>query len=131
MPNRRREGESDVAEVLSQGASGFTCPRCGGAIWEHDGGGSTSFECRIGDRFSEAEMWIEHCATRNRAILTAARALAENAALARRIAASAERRGDAAVAARLEAEAQEEDRLYAQVRAMVDGLSEDDLDGTA
>ena len=109
-------------------ASGFVCPRCGGAIWEHDTGDSVSFECRIGDRFSEAEMWIAHSVVRNRALLTAARALAENAALARRIAASAERRGDGDVAARLEVEAQEEDRLYGQVRAMLDGLSEADLD---
>jgi hypothetical protein len=113
----------------TNGASGFVCPRCGGAIWEHDNGASTSFECRIGDRFSEAEMWITHSAARNAALLTAARALAENAALARRIAASAERRGDATVAARLEAEAREEERLHAQVRAMLDGLPEVGADG--
>jgi len=115
-----------VAKHRSDNASGFVCPRCGGAIWEHDDGGSPSFECRIGDRFTEAEMWIAHSVARNQALLSAARALAENAALARRISESAERRGDAAVAARLEAEAQEEDQLYAQVRAMVDGLSEHD-----
>ena len=114
----------------TNGASGFVCPRCGGAIWEHDTGGSTSFECRIGDRFSEAEMWIAHSVARNQALLTAARALAENAALARRIAASAERRGDAMVAARLEAEALEEEQLHAQVRATLDGLPEVDGDGT-
>jgi two-component system chemotaxis response regulator CheB len=80
------------------------------------------FECRIGDRLSEAEMWIEHSKARNQAQLTAARSLAENAALARRLATSAEARGDTTVAVRLEEEAQEEDRLYAQVRAMVEGL---------
>jgi hypothetical protein len=115
----------------ADGTSGFVCPRCGGALWEHDSGGSASFACRIGDRFSEAELWIAHCAARNQALLTAARALAENAALARRIATSAERRGDAMVAARLESEALEEDRRYAQVRAMLDGLPEGDADDTA
>ena len=62
--------------------------------------------------------------------LAAARALAEHAALARQLAGSAERRGDIGVAARLQEEASEEDRLYAQVRAMTEGLSENDLDGT-
>jgi two-component system, chemotaxis family, protein-glutamate methylesterase/glutaminase len=119
-----------VAEDRSQGASGFVCPRCGGAIWEHDTNGSLSFECRIGDRFSEAEMGIAHSVARNRALLTAARALAENAALARRIAASAARRGDDGVAARLKVEAEEEDRLSAQVRAMLDGMPEHVLDET-
>jgi two-component system chemotaxis response regulator CheB len=109
-------------------ASGFMCPRCGGALWEQPDGASASYECRIGDRFSEAELWIEHSVTRNQALLTAARALAENAALARRIASSAEARGDTAVAARLEQEALEEDRLYEQVQAMLEGLPEPDAD---
>jgi two-component system chemotaxis response regulator CheB len=112
------------------GASGFICPRCGGSIWERGDGASKSFECRIGDRFSEAEMWVEHSVARNRALLTAGRFLAEHAALARRIAASAERRGDTGVAARLEVEAREEDRLHAQVQAMTEGLSETPADGT-
>jgi two-component system chemotaxis response regulator CheB len=114
----------------TNGASGFMCPRCGGSLWEQRDGASVSYECRIGDRFSEAEVWIEHSVARNQALLTAARALAENAALARHIAASAEARGDTAVAARLEDEAQEEDRLYAQVRAMLEGLPEASVDGT-
>ena len=110
----------------TNGASGFMCPRCGGALWERRDGASVAYECRIGDRFSEAEVWIEHSVTRNQALLTAARSLAENAALARRIASSAEARGDTAVAVRLEDEAREEDRLYAQIRAMLEGLPEPD-----
>ena len=112
----------------TNGASGFMCPRCGGALWERSQGTSVSYECRIGDRFSEADVWIEHSVTRNHALLTAARALAENAALARRIASSAADRGDTTVAVRLEQEAQEEDRLYTQVRAMLEGLPEPDED---
>jgi two-component system, chemotaxis family, protein-glutamate methylesterase/glutaminase len=113
----------------TNGASGFVCPRCGGAIWDHDDGAAISFECRIGDRFSEAEMWVEHSAARNQALLVAARALAENAALARRIAASAQRRGDAEVAARLEQEARDDDQLYVRVRGMVEGLADVGTDG--
>jgi len=116
---------------LADGASGFVCPRCGGALWKRDERGSVSFACRIGDRFTEAEMWIAHSVARNRALLAAARALAEHAALARRLAESADRRGDTAVAARLHEEAREEDRLYAQVRAMTEGLSEHDPDERA
>jgi hypothetical protein len=114
----------------TNGASGFMCPRCGGALWERRDGSSVGYECRIGDRFSEAEAWIEHSVARNRALLTAARVLAENAALARHIAASAQGRGDAAVAVRLEDEAQEGDRLYAQIRAMLEGLPDVGADGS-
>jgi hypothetical protein len=110
------------------GASGFMCPRCGGALWEQQAGASTRFECRIGDRLSEAEMWIEHSVRRNQALLTAARSLAEHAALARRLAASAEARGDTTLAVRLEQEAREEEQLYVQVWAMVEGLPVPDDD---
>jgi hypothetical protein len=94
-------------------ASGFDCSRRGGAIWAHDVGATPYFACRIGVRFSEAALRIAHSAARDQARLVAARALAENAALVRRLAASAEQRGDTLVAARLEAEARTEERLHA------------------
>jgi len=104
------------------GASGYVCPRCGGPLREQYDGGSPAFECRIGDRTSQAELWIEHSAARNRALLWAARALAEHSALARHLAEMAVGRGDALVSARLEEEARDEDRLYAEVRAALAGL---------
>ena len=107
-------------------ASGYVCPRCGGALWEQGAGEGLEFECRIGDRFTAAQMWIEHSAARNRALKHAALALAENAALARRLVEWARARGDGDLAARLEVEAAEEDRYFEQVRAMLDGLLEDE-----
>ena len=108
------------------GASGFACPRCGGALWVRHDGESTSFECRIGDAFSAMQLWIEHCAARNEALLEAARHLAENAALARELAAWANERGDARAAARLAEEANYEARGYEQVRRLLDGLETED-----
>jgi hypothetical protein len=105
--------------------SGFVCPRCGGALWEQSAG-RTSFTCRIGDTFSALELWIEHCAARNQALRTAARELAENAALARDLVAWARKRGDETMAKRLEEEAASEDASYEQVRAMLAGLDDAD-----
>jgi hypothetical protein len=110
-------------------AGGFICPQCGGSRWEQRHPTSPAYEYRIGDRFSEADVWIEQSITRNQALRAASRALAENAALARHIAVSAAARGDTTVAVRLEDEAQEEDRLYAQVRAMLEGLPDASVDG--
>jgi hypothetical protein len=103
-------------------------------LWERrsgDGQSSTpqqadalGFECRIGHRFAAAQLWIDHCAARNRAVQSAARALAENAALARRLARWTREQGNLAAAAELEREADEEDRLYEQVRHMVEDLPE-------
>jgi hypothetical protein len=102
--------------------SGFTCPACGGALWERQDGDGLAFECRIGDRFAAAELWIEHCTRRNQALKVAERLLAENAALAQRLATWAVGQGNSSVAARMEQEAAEEKRLGAQVRAMLEGL---------
>ena len=110
------------------GASGFICPRCGGALWEDPELEGARFACRIGDTFSALQLWIEHCSARNRALRAAARALAENAALARHLASWARERGDGAMARRLEEEAASEDDAYEQVEVMLDGLVGDDSD---
>lgn len=114
-----------MSDLEPQGdLTGFVCPRCGGALRRDGAGESAAFRCRIRHRVEAAGLWIEHCAARNRAILAAARALAENAALARTLSRWAHERGDEALAARLEGEASEEDRCIEQVRAMVVGLGE-------
>jgi hypothetical protein len=69
-------------------------------------------------------MWIEHCVARNQALVTAARALAENAALARALAKRARARGDSRASERLEQEASSEDRLFAHVGRLLEGLAE-------
>jgi two-component system chemotaxis response regulator CheB len=104
-------------------ASGFICPTCGGALWEQRSE-ALGFECRIGHAFDAAQLWVEHCAARNRALASAARSLAENAALARRLAAWTREHGNFQAADELENEARAEDGLYQQVSAMAKGLPE-------
>ena len=59
--------------------TGYTCPPCGGMLSRRtNGNGSAEYQCRIGHAFTPAQVWIEHCAMRNRALGAAARALAEN-----------------------------------------------------
>jgi len=114
------------ADESDGGASGFVCPTCGGALWWRDAPeearpGAHEFptlECRIGHSFEAAQLWVEHCEARNRALQYAARALAENAALARRLATWTREHANPEAAAALEDEARSEDSLYKQVRAM-------------
>ena len=115
-------------------AAGYVCPQCGGVVQERPGGGgqpsasdqvdALRFACRIGHRYGAVQLWVEHCAARNRALQRAARALAENAALARRLAGWTREQGNLEAATELEREAAAEDRLYEQVRHMVEGLPE-------
>jgi hypothetical protein len=58
--------------------------------------------------------------------MVAERSLAENAALARELAELGRALGKESLAADLEDEAATEERYLAQVRAMLDGLQEDD-----
>jgi two-component system chemotaxis response regulator CheB len=103
-------------------ASGFVCPQCGGLVNEVQGREVPRFECRIGDSFSAAELWIEHCAARNAALKRAQRALTENAALALRLAEWTRSRGNQPATIRLEQEASEDQRLAVQLTRMLEGL---------
>jgi two-component system chemotaxis response regulator CheB len=118
----------------ASGSSGFVCPACGGALWERHGGDAATFDegeggrlrytCRIGHRFEAAQLWIEHCAARNRTLMAAARALAENGALARRLSAWSRDQGNFAAAERLEEEAVNDDGLYDHVSDTLEGLTD-------
>lgn len=105
-------------------AAGLVCPRCGGALWtaEHQDD-SPTFEPWIGDAVSAAESWVAHCAMRNTALKRAGRALVENAALARRLAAWTGARGNQAAADNLEREALDDDRRSVEVGRMLEGAS--------
>ncbi len=102
--------------------SGYVCPRCGGALWEREDGTDPAFECRIGHAYEALALWIAHCEARNAAVVSAARALAENAALARKLAAWSRERGNEATAARIEEEAVLEEQHHEQVHRMLEGL---------
>ena len=108
--------------------TGYACPTCGGALWKREaangthGDGKAQYQGRIGHAFTPAQAWIEHCATRNRVLGAAARALAENADLARTLAAEAKALNNGALAASLEAEAQSEERHVRTILEMLDEI---------
>ena len=111
-------------------ATGYVCPRCGGAIYRGaDGDASGEFRCRIGHAFSPEQLWIEHCTMRNRDLAAAARSLAENADLARTLAAQARAVGNGALAMRLEDEARSEEGHVGQILEMLEGLAPDAPEG--
>jgi two-component system, chemotaxis family, protein-glutamate methylesterase/glutaminase len=72
--------------------SEFTCPECHGALWEK-GIQPTTFECRIGHRFSLASLVEENEEDVETAMWVALRTLEESAALSRRMAERARTRG--------------------------------------
>jgi two-component system, chemotaxis family, protein-glutamate methylesterase/glutaminase len=71
----------------------FTCPDCGGVLFQQDEGGLDRFRCSIGHAFSIESMAAEQAEQIEGALWTAVRALEDRAELLERMAANAEHRG--------------------------------------
>jgi two-component system, chemotaxis family, protein-glutamate methylesterase/glutaminase len=97
--------------------SGFTCPRCGGSMWELPGE-SLGFQCRIGHKLSLGGMLAEHGTGRRAKLVEVGRLLAEAAALNRRVAQYAVERGHKLAAERLQEEAAALDERSSEVMQM-------------
>ena len=112
--------------------TGYICPRCGGAISRRtDGDGVSGYQCRIKHAFTPEQFWIETCAMRNGALAAAARASAEKVDLARTLSREARNLGNTPLAARLEDEAEAEERQLGQLLVMLEVPADDDtVDGT-
>lgn len=87
--------------------SGFTCPECGGALWERGPASLDRFACRVGHSYSpESLLGFQERHVEN-VLWSAARALEERADLSRRMAARVRTAGNARSADRYEQRAEE------------------------
>jgi two-component system chemotaxis response regulator CheB len=79
----------DPCIVDRDGAPGkmtpFSCPECGGALWEVDEAGQPRLRCRVGHAYSLETALEDQDQALERALWTALRALLERASLAQRI----------------------------------------------
>jgi two-component system, chemotaxis family, protein-glutamate methylesterase/glutaminase len=109
------------SEAPDGAPSGFTCPRCGGSMWETPGQ-TLGFQCRIGHRLSLGGMLAEHGAIRRGKLIEAGRLMAEAAALNHRIASYAQERGHALAAQRLHQEAEVLEHRSAEIMQMASAV---------
>ena len=72
-----REGKGDP--------SGFTCPECGGTLFEREKAEVVHFRCRTGHAYSPESLMAKQSESLEATLWAALRALEENAALARRM----------------------------------------------
>lgn len=70
----------------SGSASTFTCPGCGGVLWELSQGNILRYRCHIGHAYSSNSLLAEQADTVETALWSSVRALEEKAALSRRMA---------------------------------------------
>jgi two-component system chemotaxis response regulator CheB len=99
--------------------SGFSCPECGGVLWETKEGELARYRCRIGHAYSEESLLAEHSETLEAALSSALRALEERAALCRRTAARMRGRGHTATAARFERQAADAVEQAARIQTIL------------
>jgi two-component system chemotaxis response regulator CheB len=73
--------------------STYSCPDCGGVLWELQDGDLIRFRCRVGHAFSVESVLAAQSEQLETALWAALKTLEENASLSKRIAQQARRRG--------------------------------------
>ncbi|HKU81003.1 MAG TPA: chemotaxis protein CheB, partial [Candidatus Tumulicola sp.] len=117
----RSQGIETPDERVDGAPSVFTCPDCGGTLWELEAG-DLRFRCRTGHAFSEATMLALHDGMLETAHWRAIRALEERCDLLRRLSRRAGERGDVHTAKRLDRQISEADEHIAVIRSALAGL---------
>ena len=108
----------DIADRLGP-PSVFTCPECGGSLWELREGELLRYQCHVGHRFSGESLIDANSDGLEAALWTALRALQESSALRRRMAKHARNRGMSAIAESYEQHARESDARAMAVRRIL------------
>ena len=82
--------------------SAFSCPDCGGVLWEINDGDYIRFRCRVGHAFSPESMLAGQNEVLEQALWAALKTLEETARMSNRLAATERGRGHGWMAARFE-----------------------------
>ena len=82
--------------------SPYSCPDCGGVLWELQDGEMLRFRCRVGHAYTSDTLTTEQAASVEHALWTALRAVEEQAAVRRRVAECMRRVGHASSADRFD-----------------------------
>jgi two-component system, chemotaxis family, protein-glutamate methylesterase/glutaminase len=86
--------EADIGDMNAIGKrTAFSCPACGGGLWEIDEGGIVRYRCHVGHAYSSQTLIADQSESVDRALESARRVMKENAAMLRRL---IERLGDRA-----------------------------------
>ncbi len=80
------EKPTELPITLEGPPSPFSCPECGGVLWEVEEGRMAEFRCRVGHRYTEESMAEDQEFAVERALWAALRALEEQTQLSERLA---------------------------------------------
>lgn len=120
--------ETDMAELDREAVqslerpgkeSPYSCPECGGVLWEINNGNFLRFRCRTGHAFSPGSLFAEQSDALEQALWVALRALKEQSALSRKLAKRAKARNHSITANRFAEQAQEADSKADLIRRVL------------
>jgi two-component system chemotaxis response regulator CheB len=97
----------------------FTCPECGGALWQVDESRPIRFRCHVGHAYDAELLLAQKSEALEAAMWTAVRTFREKSVLARQLANRARLAGQAASADRFEEQAQQADEYGASIRGLL------------
>jgi two-component system chemotaxis response regulator CheB len=111
------------AEIAQPGELvAFSCPDCGGTLWETVSGDASSYRCRVGHAYTINSLLDRHGEAVERALWTAYRTLEERAAIARRVSRRLAGSGRVESAERFERQAQIAERQARELKTVLDAV---------
>ena len=88
----------------------FTCPECGGSLWQADDDGVVRFRCHVGHSYYAEGLLAEQAEILEAALWTAARTFKDRSVLSRQLAHQERTHGNSKAAVRFEEQAQQAER---------------------
>lgn len=116
--------ERDMAAQVAGERDGqttvYTCPDCGGTLWQVNAGRFLRFRCHVGHVYSDEDLLEGYTDAMERTLWRAVRSLRDKANLTRQLAQCAsERPGQEETAARYEETARKDEEYAATIREMI------------
>jgi two-component system, chemotaxis family, protein-glutamate methylesterase/glutaminase len=105
--------------------SPFTCPECGGSLWEFDEGSMPRFRCHTGHGFTAESLLAQQDSKFEVALWSAVRVLQERSALHRQMAERCRGRNLHSAASRYEEQASEEESRAGVLRSFLVGQAQE------
>jgi two-component system chemotaxis response regulator CheB len=97
----------------------FTCPECGGSLWQVDERKLLRFRCHVGHAYNGEALLAEQSEALEAALWTAVRTFKEKGVLARQLAARERGEGDAANAARFDEQADQAEQYGSLIQRYI------------
>lgn len=109
----------------------FTCPECGGSLWQVDQPEMVQFRCHVGHTYNAEILLSEQTEALEAALWTAVRTFREKSILALQLANQERAGGNEASAARFDEQARQAARYGSLIRDLLirDGYGSNDPDG--